>query len=64
MDPVKILEERISHEIDMEILKKIGEESGVDLSEEIEIAEKKFNNHVHRKISGMTNKNIHERDNI
>ena len=44
MDPVKILEERISHEID--------------------IAEKKFNNHVHRKISGMTNKNIHERDNI
>lgn len=64
MDPVKILEERISHEIDMEILKKIGEKAGVDLSKEIESSEKKFNNKVHRVISGMTNEKIHERDNI
>ncbi len=64
IDPVKILEERIRHEIDMDILRQLGEESGVDLSKEIESAEKKFNNEVDRKVNYGTNEKIHGKDNL
>ena len=56
--------ERITHEIDMDILRQLGEESGVDLSTEIELAERKFNTKLDRTINGMTNKTVHERNNI
>ena len=64
MDPVKILEERITHELDMDLLREIQKVTKVDLSKEIEIAERKFNNKLDRVLNNLTNKNIHERDNI
>jgi len=60
MNAEDLLTERIRHEIDMEVLKEIGEKVGVDLTKEIELAEKKFNNKVERVIKDMTNDNIHK----
>jgi len=60
MDATQILTERIQHEIDMEILIEIGEKVGADLTKEIELAEKKFNNKLDRALNGMTNDNIHK----
>lgn len=48
----------------MDILRQLGEESGVDLSKEIELAEQKFNNKVDRVINGITNRNAHETNNL
>lgn len=59
MDATQILSDRIQHEIDMEILREIGEKVGADLTKEIELAEKKFNNKLERVINGLTNKIIH-----
>jgi len=59
MDATQILADRIQHEIDMEILRQLGEEAGVDLSKEILLAEKRFENKVDRTVNGMTNKIIH-----
>ena len=44
MDATQILTDRIQHEIDMDILREISEQVRVDLTKEIELAEKKFNN--------------------
>jgi len=60
MDATQILTDRIQHEIDMEILREIGEKVGADLTKEIELAEKKFNNKLDRAVNGMTNDNIHK----
>jgi hypothetical protein len=60
MDATQILTDRIQHEIDMEILIEIGEKVGADLTKEIELAEKKFNNKLDRALNGMTNDNIHK----
>jgi hypothetical protein len=59
MNAEELLMERIRHEIDMEVLKEIGEQVGADLTKEIELAEKKFNNKLDRAINGMTNKTVH-----
>ena len=59
MDATQILTDRIQHEIDMDILREIGEKVGADLTKEIELAEKKFNNKLDRAINGMTNKSVH-----
>jgi hypothetical protein len=64
MDATQLLSERISHEIDMDILRQLGEEAGVDLSKVIELADKKFNNKVDRVINGITNKSAHETNNL
>jgi hypothetical protein len=64
MDPVKILEERITHELDMDLLREIQKVTKVGLSKEIEIAERKFNDKLDRVLYNLTNKNIHERDNL
>jgi hypothetical protein len=40
MNAEELLMERIRHEIDMEVLKEIGEQVGADLTKEIELAEK------------------------
>jgi len=64
MDAVKILEERIQHEIDMELLREIQEKVRVDLTKEIELAEKKFNDKMDRVINGITNKSAHETNNL
>jgi hypothetical protein len=60
MNAEELLTERITHEIDMDILRQLGEESGVDLTKEIALAEKKFENKVDRVIHGITNKSAHE----
>ena len=60
MDAAQLLSERISHEIDMDILRQLGEEAGVDFTKEIDLAEKRFNNKVDRVIHGITNKSAHE----
>jgi hypothetical protein len=59
MDATQLLSDRISHEIDMDILRQLGEEAGVDLSKEILLAEKRFENKVDRTVNGMTNKTVH-----
>jgi len=59
MDATQLLSERISHEIDMDLLRELQKSFGVDLEKEIELAEKKFNNKVERVINGMTNKTVH-----
>jgi hypothetical protein len=60
MNAEDLLTERIRHEIDMEVLKEIGEKVGADLTKEIELAEQKFNNKIERVINDMTNDNIHK----
>jgi hypothetical protein len=64
MDAAQLLSERISHEIDMDILRQLEEKAGVDLTKEIDLAEKRFNNKVDRVINGMTNKTVHDTDSL
>jgi hypothetical protein len=59
MTAEELLTERITHEIDMDILRQLGEEAGVDLSLEIALAEKRFNNKVDRVLNDMTNQSVH-----
>jgi hypothetical protein len=59
MDPEKILRERITHELDMDLLREISKVAKVNLDKEIELAEKKFNNKLDRAVNGMTNKSVH-----
>jgi hypothetical protein len=59
MDPEKILRERITHELDMDLLREISKVAKVNLDKEIELAEKKFNNKLDRTVNGMTNKSVH-----
>jgi hypothetical protein len=60
MNAEQLLMERLRHEVDMEVLKEIGEKVGADLTKEIELAEQKFNNKIERVINDMTNDNIHK----
>ena len=64
MDATQILADRIQHEIDMEILREISEQVRVDLTKEIELAEKKFNDKMDRVLDGITNKSAHETNNL
>jgi hypothetical protein len=48
----------------MDILRQLGEKAGVDLTKEIDLAEKRFNNKVDRVINGMTNKTVHDTDSL
>ena len=59
MDATQLMMDRIQHEIDMNILRQIGEKVAADLTKEIELAEKKFNNKLDRAVNGMTNKTVH-----
>jgi hypothetical protein len=60
MNAEELLTERITHEIDMDILRELSEQVRVDLTKEIELAEKKFENKMDRVINGITNKSAHE----
>jgi hypothetical protein len=64
MDAAQLLSERISHEIDMDLLRELQERVKVDLEKEIELAEKRFNNKMDRVINGITNKSAHETNNL
>jgi hypothetical protein len=59
MNEKDLLAMSISRKIDMDILRQLGVLADVDLTKEIEIAEKRFLNTVYRFRKGMTNKTIH-----
>lgn len=64
MDPEQILRERITHELDMDLLREISKVANVSLEEEIAFAERKFNGKLDRAVNNITNKSAHETDNI
>lgn len=64
MDPEQILRERITHELDMDLLREIQKACNVDLTKEIELAEKKFNGKLDRVINNINNSNAHGTKNI
>lgn len=64
MDPEKILQERITHELDMDLLRQLQKALNVDLEKKIEFAERKFNDKMDRVINNINNKNAHETGNI
>jgi hypothetical protein len=64
MDAEQILIEKITHELHMNFLREFSKVVKVNLEEEIELAEKKFNTKLERTINGMTNKTVHEKNNI
>jgi hypothetical protein len=64
MDPEKILMERITHELDMDLLRELQKAVNVNLEKEIEFAERKFNDKMDRVINNINNKNAHETGNL
>jgi hypothetical protein len=64
MNVENIITESITHQIDMDLLRELQKICKVNLEEEIELAERKFNTKLDRTINGMTNKTVHERNNI
>ena len=64
IDPTEILRERLTHELDMDLLREIQKVSKVNLEKEIELAEKKFNGKMDRVLNNITNKIAHETDSI
>ena len=64
MDPEKILQERITHELDMDLLRELQKAVNVNLEKEIEFAERKFNDKMDRVINNINNKNAHETGNL
>jgi hypothetical protein len=60
MDPEKILIERITHELDMDLLRELSKVVKVNLEKEIELAERKFNGKLDRVLNNITNKSAHE----
>jgi hypothetical protein len=64
MDATQILADRIQHEIDMDILREISEQVCVDLTKEIEFAERKFNDKLDRVINNLNNRKVHEKNSI
>ena len=64
MDPEKILIEKITHELDMDLLREISKVAKVNLEKEIELAERKFNNKLDRTVNNITNKSAHDTDSL
>lgn len=64
MDPEQILRERITHELDMDLLRELQKACNVDLTKEIELAERKFNGKLDRVINNINNINAHGTENI
>ena len=64
MDIEQILRERITHELDMDLLREISKVAKVNLEKEIELAERKFNNKLDRSVNNITNKSAHDTDSL
>ena len=64
MDAEEILRERITHELDMDLLRELQKVCKVSLEKEIEFAERKFNGKVDRAVNNITNKSAHETNNL
>ena len=60
----QILRERITHELDMDLLREISKVAKVNLEKEIELAERKFNNKLDRTVNNITNKSAHDTDSL
>ena len=64
MDPEQIFRERITHELDMDLLRELGKSFKVDLTKEIEFAERKFNDKLDRVVNNLNNKKAHETNSL
>ena len=64
MDPEQILRERITHELDMDLLREISKVANVNLEKEIELAERKFHGKLDRVVNNITNKRAHETNSL
>jgi hypothetical protein len=64
IDPTEILRQRLTHELDMDLLRELQKISKVNLEKEIELAEKKFNGKMDRVLNNITNKNAHETNDL
>ena len=56
--------ERITHELDMDLLRELQKAVKVNLEKEIEFAERKFNDKMDRVINNINNKNAHKTGNL
>lgn len=64
IDPTEILRQRLTHELDMDLLRELQKISKVNLEKEIELAEKKFNGKMDRVLNNITNKSAHETNDL
>lgn len=64
IDATEILREKLTHELDMDLLRELQKFSKVNLEKEIELAEKKFNGKMDRVLNNITNKSAHETNNL
>ena len=64
MDLEQILRERITHELDMDLLRDISKVANVNLEKEIELAERKFNGKLDRVLNNITNNRAHDTDSL
>ena len=64
MDLEQILRERITHELDMDLLREISKVVKVNLEKEIELAERKFNGKLDRVLNNITNNSAHDTDSL
>jgi hypothetical protein len=64
MDLEQILRERITHELDMDLLREISKVVKVNLEKEIELAERKFNGKLDRVLNNITNNRAHDTDSL
>ena len=64
IDATEILREKLTHELDMDLLRELQKFSKVNLEKEIELAEKKFNGKMDRVLNNITNKSAQETNNL
>ena len=64
IDPEQILRERITHELDMDLLREISKVAKVNLEKEIELAERKFHGKLDRVVNNITNNSAHDTDSL
>ena len=64
MELEQILRERITHELDMDLLREISKVAKVNLEKEIELAERKFNGKLDRVLNNITNNSAHDTDSL
>ena len=64
IDATEVLREKLTHELDMDLLRELQKFSKVNLEKEIELAEKKFNGKMDRVLNNITNKSAHETNNL
>lgn len=60
MDITKVFQERIVHELDMDLLREIEKVTKVELSKEINLAERKFNDKLDRVLNNINHKSAHK----